>query len=789
MFDPATKPIKYYRYFFVIAATSIFFSSCIVKNYPVRTPFVYETNINIEGKYTTDEKKVLKSQLAQQLHDSLRAPRQRKFLFWLVLNKPPVFDTNNTGKSKVFMTALLNSMGYYRGDIRSDTVLHIKGDQYRTTVNFYVDPGKLITLDSIAYNLRDSAPRLPQIDTLQAITENSLGQSLIKKGDPFSKPLISSELDRLSDVYRNNGYLRFSKEQLLGVWDTVGIALLRPTLDPIEQAQQLEALRLRRENPKADLEIRLKPNPDILRLTRYYVGTVKVYPDYNSDTAFYQPTIDTLTRNRYQFISYEKLFKPRRLLDYIHLRRGVLYRQSDYLKTQNKFNSISAWRLVSISQIPRLGEDTVDFEIRLVPAYKYVTSVNFDVSRNQSTISSQGNYLGLGVNFNLINRNFARSANQSTTNFRYGVELSSRIDSIQTQQVNLGYTIQFPRLVPRFKIPRSWRQDARTFLSFNAGFTDRLDYYKVNTFNASLGYEFSIKKIVLGIRFPNVEYNLLQKRSLLDSLVKHNASYQYIFNDGLIVSSIINLTSASGKKNLTTLKTGSVEFAGIPGFIKSISPGLKQYRFIKLEGQIIQTRTIRRTALVWRAFAGMGYGMPFPEHNGVQDKYNVYMPFFRQYFSGGPNSMRAWTVRRLGPGSALKSFARDTAPDRFGDIRLEVNAEYRYYMSTVFGFPLEGALFTDVGNVWFLRNNPDFVNGEFDIRRLGKDIAVGVGTGFRIDFGLLKLRLDLAWKAKDPSPDISEAEAQNVWFYKWAPFSHKDGKRGAQFQIGIDYPF
>lgn len=205
------------------------------------------------------------------------------------------------------MTALLNSLGYYRGIIRSDTALDIKGDQFRTTVNFTVDPGKLITLDSIVYNLRDSAPHLPQIDTLQAITINSLDQRLIKKGDPFSKPLISSELDRLSDVYRNNGYLRFSKEQLLGVWDTVGLALLRPTFDPIEQAQQLEVLRRRRENPSADLGIRLKPNPDILRLTRYYVGTVKVYPDYNSDTATLQPTIDTLTRNKYQFISYENL--------------------------------------------------------------------------------------------------------------------------------------------------------------------------------------------------------------------------------------------------------------------------------------------------------------------------------------------------------------------------------------------------------------------------------------------------------------------------------------------------
>ena len=792
MFVSAAKPIQYRHLLFVIAASSIFFSSCVVKNYPVKTPFVYETNINIEGKYTTDEKKVLKSQLEQQLHDSLRVPRQRKFLFWLVLNKPPVFDTINTGKSKIFMTALLNSVGYYRGDITSDTVLDIKGDQYRTTVNFNVNPGKLIKLDSIWYDLRDSAPRIPEIDTLQIITENSVDQKLIKKGDPFSKPLISAELDRLSDVYRNNGYLRFSKEQLLGVWDTVGLALIRPTLDPIEQAQQLEYLRRRRENPVADLEIRLKPNPDISRLTRYYVGTVRVFPDYNSDTAFYAPTVDTLTPNKYQFISYEKLFKPRKLVDYIYLNRGDLYRQSNFLRTQNKFNSISAWRLVSINQIPRPGQDTVDFDIRLIPADKYVMSVTLDASKNQGVqnFSIESNLIGLGANFSLVNRNFARAANQSNTTFRYGIELDSRINTIQTQQVNLNHTILFPRLMPKFRVPRTWADDARTSLSLNASFVDRLDFYTVKTLNASLGYEFRIKKMLLSFRYPNIEYNVLARQKGLDTLIQQNRSYAYIFNDGLIVSNVVNLTAVSGKKDLTTLKNFSVEFSGIPGIIKAISEKNKQYRFVKLEGQVVQTYKIRRTAIAWRVFAGLGYALPFSLKSGQPDSTNLFMPFFRQYYAGGPNSMRAWSVRKLGPGSSLKSFERGSAPDRFGDIRLEGNLEYRYYITKLVGFPLEGALFTDVGNVWFKRVNEDFDSGEFHIRYLWRDLAVGMGTGFRIDFGLLKLRLDFAYKVRDPSPDINEKEVQHKWFYKLRPgLGDKNGRRGAQFQIGIDYPF
>ena len=150
--------------------------------------------------------------------------------------------------------------------------------------------------------------------------------------------------------------------------------------------------------------------------------------------------------------------------------------------------------------------------------------------------------------------------------------------------------------------------------------------------------------------------------------------------------------------------------------------------------------------------------------------------------------MRAWSVRKLGPGSTIKSFAKDVAPDRFGDIRIETNAEYRYYITTVVGFPLEGALFIDAGNVWFWRKNEDFPNGEFELSRFFHDIAIGVGTGFRIDFGLLKLRFDLGWKAKDPSPE--DPAAQNKWFYNQrVGIGDKNGKNGAQFQIGIDYPF
>jgi outer membrane protein assembly factor BamA len=792
MFESAAKPT--YLCILVVLAALSFFSSCtVVKDYPLNRPFVYETNVHIEGKYSTEEKKTLQTQLEQQMHDSIRVRKQRKFLFWLYLQHPPVYDSAKAAQSKIYMNALLNSMGYYRDSIRFDDTVKVVDGQQRAHIDFTVIPGKLIRLDSVWYDLLDSVAYSPAIDTLQKLTLAATPDQLVKKGDPFSKSLILAERDRLSDVYRNNGFMRFSNDLLIAVWDTVGREILSPTFDPIELAQQMELIRQRRENPTADLELRLKPNPDSSRLTRFYVGNVKIYPDFNVDSNIYNQYVSTseiLSRWKYEFISLEPRFKNRKLIRFIYLRPGEMYRQSNYLKTQNKFNSLGAWRLVTINQFQRPGEDTVDFEIRLVPADRLNTSINLDISKNQGNIASEGNLLGLGATFTLLHRNFLKAANQLTTNIRYGVELTSRLDSIQTQQVTISNTIQFPRLVPRMQwLPLDAREDARSFLSFNLGLTDRLKYYRVFTLNTSWGYEFSWNKTILGLRLPNIEYNYLQRRPLLDQLIDSNKSYKYIFNDGLIISSLLNVSIAGGKKNVANLTRLSLEESGlVTGFLQRLFPKSRLYRFVKLDAEFSQTYKIRRTALAWRLFGGVGYGLPFSNKDGGIDSTNYYMPFFRQYYAGGPNSMRGWSVRKLGPGSAIKSFNRDVAPDRFGDVRLEANGEYRFYMTQIFGFPLEGALFTDIGNVWFLRENTDFPQGDFRISRLWKDLAVDVGYGLRWDFGFLKARFDFAYKAKDPSP--ADPLAQNKWFYQWAPFfTNKPNKRGLQFQLGINYPF
>ena len=358
MFQSRAKKIRLsFLSLFLLSSCLFIFSCSTVKDYPAR-PFVYETNIAINGKFSTDERKDLLQKLENQLHDSLRVRRVRKALLFNTLKNPPVYDSLNADKSVIYFQALLNAEGYYRDSIpynaAIDTVTDKEGPQYRTTVNFDVYPGKLIRLDSIVFNISgDTLQSISQAtkDTLQQVTNNAMSGTLLKKGAPFSKSLISNEIDRLTDVYRNNGYLQFSREEILAVWDTVGIALLRPTLDPIEQAQQLAELRKRRENPTAGLEIRLRYNPDTAHLVRYYVGDVTVYPDLAADSADYIPEITYV--NGIKVVSYHDLYKSHIAVENVYLNRGELYSQRNYLRTLNKYNSVGSWRLVAIDQLPR----------------------------------------------------------------------------------------------------------------------------------------------------------------------------------------------------------------------------------------------------------------------------------------------------------------------------------------------------------------------------------------------------------------------------------------------------
>ena len=188
----------------------------------------------------------------------------------------------------------------------------------------------------------------------------------------------------------------------------------------------------------------------------------------------------------------------------------------------------------------------------------------------------------------------------------------------------------------------------------------------------------------------------------------------------------------------------------------------------------------KKTALAFRLFAGVGYALD--QTRNPVNRYNL--PLYRQYFSGGPNSMRAWGLRKLGPGSSIQEFGNRGLPERYGDMQLETNIEFRFPWFNLAGMQVNGALFTDIGNIWYIKKAPGRQAEEiFKLGRLGTDLAVGVGTGLRLDFTYFVIRLDYSIKAKDPSPSPSNRAYQNKWF------GYPTLKDMDQFQLGINYPF
>ena len=749
-------------------------ASCtIVKNYPAGRPFVYKTNITVNGDFSSEEKARLSSRLKGQLDDSMVSRAVSK-VFWSVMKKPPVYESANADKSVLYMRALLNALGYFSDTIRYNVQVDtVEKTQYRATVDFQVTPGKVVRIDSFAYNIKQAE--------LQALATREPG--FIKKGDPFAKAAISDELDRLVLLYRNNGYMRFGREELIGLWDTLDVSLLQPTFDPLEQLAQLQKLKERRENPTADLEIRLRPGFDSSKLTRYYVGQVTVYPDTPLDTTGF--TRKESWEQGVKVVSYRNTFKSKILPPNIYLRRGEVYDQRHYIRTSNRFNSLGAWRLVNIEQQPRKGQDTADFTIRLTPARKYAFTANLEGSRNQNFVS--GNLFGIGVNLGLQNRNFARTASLASTNIRFGVETgrdtATDIKFIQTRQLSINHTISFPRPIPRMNwLGEKTYNSFRTLLVFNAAVTERRQLYNLNTINASWGYEFQWGRKFMSLRFPNIEYSSFKPQQKLLDIFAKNPSLRNIFTDGFISSLIAGMQIKGGKNKNINAFSINVETSGLmTGMIRNnkfLDTNL--FRFIKAEADFARKISLRRSSLVLHAFAGIGY-----EFNSTVNEANRYnLPLLRQYFAGGPNSMRAWGLRKLGPGSSVQDFGNSGLPDRYGDLHLEANIEYRFPLLKAFGFPVEGALFTDIGNIWYTKPAPNRPSNQvFSMSSLFKDLAVGVGTGFRIDLSFFVIRLDYSIKAKDPSPAPDKADVQNKWF------GYKRIRDADQFQLAISYPF
>lgn len=801
--SPTKIHSSFFTFLFFIGVL-LYGSSCtVVKKYQPNKPFVYENEVEVEG---TRVAKGLQAKLESQIEDSVKPVFKSVVFVRRVMRNPPVFDSNYVVKTVQNMENLLENNGYYRAEVaadwqRIDSAANTgKPDQHRIKVTYHVKPGRVFKYDSVRYVFTDS--------NLQRLVIENMSGSLIKKNDAFSKQNIDDELNRLMDIFRNNGYYKINREMVKAQLDTVDISLIDPLADPFELIQrQLEAQK-RTENPLINIAILQIPVKDTSITESFTVGNVYVFPDDPAElTVNRRSNFKRVEYNGYQFLSRYNLFRPSFIAKRIALRPGDLYRAIDYNRTLLNFNRIEAWQNVNITGRARDSSSTVDFFIRMVPAKKYFFSVDFEGSSilsAQYQLFNTGNK-GLALNFSFKNRNVAKQALQLENVLRTGIEFTD-FSRILSGEIGLTNRLIFPRLLtPFFKIKNEHKfLNAKTYINVDGSYIDRYQYYKINTINAYLGYEFQ-KKVSTSwqVRFPNIEYTRIYN---IDTgfalLLSDYPLLRYSYNDGLIIG--INATytkrfTYASPRSFGLLKIYGEESGLITGALlkTQTAPGksLEQlYRFVKLSADFRHYIASPKSAWAFRFFAGYGIGFETESRQG-----NISLPFFRQFFAGGPNSMRGWRLRKLGPGSSifydtLRVRTLSTDPpgiiekrfdDRYADIQMEGNIEYRFDILPVYGYWLRGALFTDIGNVWIRKDlGPEFTYGVLKASRLYADIAVAGGAGLRLDFKFFLLRFDLGWKLKDPlyASDAYLNAKDNGWFIK-------TNMRTPTLQFGIGYPF
>lgn len=769
-------------------------ASCtVVKNYPKNTAFVFANKITVNGAVSKDEKKRLQTELYNYWDDSLKVNSILQFGVRTIIKNPSVFDSAGITRSIVFMNSYLNSQGYFNpvitpAPVKTDTVKN----QYRTTVQMQINVNKSLKIDSVSY---DSllTPELKQL------ARDNRKESLLKTNTPFTKALISSELDRLTSIFRRNGFYKFTKENLFAEADTTDVSLLEITLDPFEQARRIaEAEARRKTNPRINIVIKQRPSADTNAFTKFYVGKIFYYPE-----TLISQAPDSLMKEIFPVVTTQREFtlkqkvpniRMRPLREHTYLKEREIYNDQNYFKTVNAFSQLGPWNQVDVRTVSRKDSlNMLDFHFFLTPAPKYSFGYDIEASRNSGSIIS-GNLLGLTNVLTLRNRNVWKQAVQSSTNIRAGVELGFTDTVLQTIQASVSQTYSIPRFITPWRIKGVKKlDDYKTVINFNAAYTDRRNFFRLRSAVASWGYEWKKNNHVWLYKPLNVELYSLDTLPGLLAAFNTNPFLRTAFNTGYVISQALTYSvTFPGRRhpNVTNnLRISGEEAGAIFGRFRGLKD--KIYEYVKAETEFRQVTQWRKTSFAYRLFAGVGYNYSNDPVIGQS------LPFFKQFVAGGPYSMRAWGVRQLGLGSSLLSDTSTVFRDRYGDIQLEADLEYRYPITTISGVKVNSALFVDMGNIWNLKSNVNNPDSKLALNKLLTDIAVGAGTGLRFDFNYFLVRFDFAYKVKDPAR-ISNNGWMSIRDFEWRnrEFERRDDKgriilkrSNFAFQLGIGLPF
>ncbi|MBR5892331.1 MAG: BamA/TamA family outer membrane protein [Bacteroidaceae bacterium] len=673
-----------------------------------------------------------------------------KWLFRNFATTPVLISKVNPELRARIATNVLSYYGYFNGNVTAEVITNKKNPK-KAKVRYTVTLHKPYLLDSIAYTGFSSTA-----DSLLTATQR---ERLLRTGEQFSVSNLSGERERINTLLRNNGYYYSQTNYIELLADTV--------------------------NNPGNVDMRIQPMkglaPHIRR--RYTIGTIDIRIE-NNGTTLRRTASDTLQmRNiRYIYSGKRPPVRPGALMRNILFRSGEVYSQEIQQNSLSQLSKMNIFGGMNFSYTPRKESDTLDVRIQAQMDKPY----NFTFELNAT--SKSNSQIGPGSKVSLSRNNIFRGGEtlkltlQGSYEWQTDGAIKGRQAVINSWEIGADASLTFPRLFFPIVHRRYLRFPASTSLRLYADQMNRSGFFKMIHVGSEVTYNIYTKRTTTHTVTPfRLTYDMLQRTTAkFDSIAAANRSIANSFRNQFIPAMQYTYTydnTPTQHRNKTWIEasitsSGNVTSLLFAAFGKKWEQKDKDLfknpyaQFVKLTTEIRQLYRINsKNYIATRLMAGVikSYGN------------SRYAPYSEQFYIGGANSLRAFTVRTIGPGSYHPAKeTRYSYLDETGTLKFEANVEYRFGLLG----NLNGAVFVDAGNVWLLEKDESRPGGEFTLRSFANEIALNTGFGLRYDLDILVLRLDFGIALHAPY------DTGKSGYYNLPNFG-----KGFAWHFAIGYPF
>ena len=677
-----------------------------------------------------------------------------------VAEKPVIYDEELAKQTAENFKNFIAQRGYFKAKCTFETK---KSGKYKAKTTYTLDFGPRYEVAEVNWTSRDT-------NMVQLFPELKK-DSRIKPGIPVDIRQFDAEKQRITVILKEKGYARFFPGYIEFNGDST--------------------------DTRVNINVNILPQNDTTNHQKYIIGNVAVFSSLVPDVSAIR--LDSLYKGIKYFSNEQKFFiKPKHLDRLIQTRPNMLFQQSNIDLTNRKLASIGAFNFVSVKPQPdSVRKEVMNMDIFFSPADKM--SMGFAPDFNYSSSTSISGLLGIATTGFIKHRNLFRGAELLQVDLTGNMEfdISKPNNPIFSQEIKFQNNLIIPRFFDYFGVWRGMhglkignrrlisnqfynrlKNDGVAGINLAYDYLQLNDFYKYNAFNASFGYKFS-KKNQRKYEITHLGINLL-KPQLDDSICIRNPFLCLSFSNQLFTGFLLRSFTYSYYSNQnrvgerwTVHFNSDVSGAEVELYSKLIQKkiigfsGLEFARYLRGEISGSYSRNFTKDL-----FAGIRISSGVIQPFGP----SISTPYVKQFFVGGPSSIRGWRIRELGPGSFFDPKAKDYSSFyNSGDFKFEFNSEVRFPVFWWF----KGAIFLDGGNVWSLRPETARPGSELTVDSY-KNFALSAGAGLRFDFGYSVIRFDLGMKIRYPYT----LENGSYWVSKGATW-----KETSNWNLAVGYPF